>query len=163
MAKVIVSVVRVRELFAYDPRTGIFMWRVCPGRKFLVGKIAGRIKRDGYSYIGIDGRYYLAHRLVWAWMTGSWPRDQIDHINGIRDDNRFANLREATPLMNMQNRHGATKNKSGFLGVFRRNKKFMTKIRVNGKQIYLGIFVTPEEAHVAYLTAKRKLHPGWSG
>lgn len=104
---------------------------------------------------------YLEHRLAWLYVTGTWPSDQIDHVNGIRDDNRIFNLREATgPENNGNQRQARSDNKTGLLGVYwdKQHKKFSAKIMFSGKHKYLGYFPTAEEAHAAYIKAKRELH-----
>jgi len=150
---------RLRELLKYDPDTGIFtsiIFRV--NRR---GGIAGRSRKDGYVDIGVDGNRYLAHRLAWLYMTDKWPEAEIDHKNGLLNDNRFDNLREATRSINSQNIRKARKdNKLGMLGVSQRGEKFAAQIEVFGENIYLGLFATPEQAHLAYLNEKRKLHEG---
>jgi hypothetical protein len=114
-------------------------------------------------YISIDGKYQLAHRLAWMMVTGSEPNDDIDHVNGIRSDNRFANLRTATRGENMQNERAArSSNKSsGLLGVSwsKAAGKWAAGIKLNGKKRHLGLFTDQQAAHEAYLVAKRDLHP----
>lgn len=161
-----VSQERLITILNYDPITGIFLWKDDRGNGSL-GKSAGMVDAWGYIQIRVDGKKYLAHRLVWLYMTGSWPRDQIDHINGDKIDNCFANLREATATINTENRHRARRdNKSGFLGVTyrkecRKSSPWLATIQVCGKLKRLGRFSTPEEAHEAYLCAKKKLHKGY--
>jgi hypothetical protein len=86
-------------------------------------------------------------------MTGSWPDGQIDHINRVRDDNRWFNLRLSTPTLNSENKvgHGAIELPNG---------KFGAKIVIRKKHVWLGTFNTEEEARHAYLEAKRQHHPG---
>ncbi|MBP8284818.1 MAG: HNH endonuclease [Chromatiaceae bacterium] len=153
---------KVRELLDYDPETGVFTWRVAKGRKSK-GMPAGCIDHYGYVQIGIDGTHYKGHRIAWLIINGSWPSEHIDHLNGIRDDNRIANLRKASRSINMQNQRVPVKgNTSGFLGVCWDNEKrsFLTQIRVKGKNKFLGRFADPSEAHAVYLDAKRRLHAG---
>lgn len=153
------TVERLRELLDYDPDTGLFTWRVRTSKCVTVGAIAGCLDK-GYLRIQIDRRLHLAHRLAWLYITGDWPPAQIDHINGIRDDNRIANLRAATRAENMHNRRKPHSNTtSGYLGVSRYRGKFMAQIKLDGKSKFLGLFDTPEEAHAVYLEAKRRLHP----
>lgn len=149
----------LKELLHYDPETGVFTWAVSRSG-VRIGDVAGCLKRNGYRYIGVDGRDYLAHRLAWLYMTGLWPADQIDHINGVKDDNRLVNLREATHLQNHQNRALDVKNTSGFLGVswHRVTEKWRAYISVGGQQKHLGLFTRPEDAYAAHLTAKAELH-----
>jgi hypothetical protein len=94
-------------------------------------------------------------------MTGRWPQFEIDHRNGIHDDNRWENLRDGTKSYNLQNQRKAHRNnKIGLLGVGKKRDGFQARIHLNGKTRYLGSFPTPELAYAAYLEAKRELHPG---
>jgi hypothetical protein len=147
---------RLRELVHYDPQTGEFTW-VKKRRRCSVGKRAGCTMKNGYRTIRVDDTLYLAHRLAWLYVTGDWPTDQIDHINGVRNDNRFENLRKATNLQNAHNRK-YTRNKSGFQGVRKENSKWLAEIKVDYKPVRLGLFNTPEEAHAAYCEAKKRHH-----
>jgi hypothetical protein len=125
------------------------------------GDVAGCINNTGYRQIMINGKRYCTHRLVWMYVHGSFPVDMLDHIDGDKLNNRINNLREATCQQNMQNQtKPRSGNTSGFLGVhwYKRDKKFKAQIKISGKSKYLGCFETAEEAHQAYLTAKRQLH-----
>lgn len=148
---------RLKELFKYDPETGAFTRRVGRGSA-KAGAIAGYRRRQGYLMIRVGRHLYYAHRLVWLYMHGKWPDDQIDHINGVRDDNRLSNLREATPAQNMQNMRNK---KDGLPGSYRDKKsgRWVSRIGVGGEVRYLGRFDTAEEAHEAYARAKVELHP----
>lgn len=153
---------RLKQLFSYDPLTGIFK-RIVTRRRGAAGAEPGFIK-NGRRQIRVDGRAYLVHRLAWLYMHGSFPSLLIDHINGDPMDNRIANLREVTPSGNQQNLRRPNKNNtSGFLGVsyIRRDRKFLAQIKVDGsrKSKRLGYFETAEEASSAYLRAKKELHP----
>lgn len=160
MAKPELTAERLRELLRYDPGTGIFTWRMNRSGGTKAGDVAGSDDGQGYVSIRIDGRAYLAHRLVWLYVYGVWPERQIDHRYGIRNDNRLSELREAT---NKQNQHNQRKaqgsNKSGLLGVSYSRGKPRARIRVDGKQKHLGTFDTAELAQAAYLEAKAVLHP----
>ena len=151
---------RLREVLDYDPNTGIFTWKIRMARCVRIGDVAGCVeKRIGYTTIGIDGDIHRAHRLAWFYTTGKWPVKLIDHINGQKSDNRFANLREVFEDGNSQNiRKPNKRNKSGFLGVIRFQNKWRASITVNGKTRRIGDYDTPEEAHQAYLSAKREYH-----
>ena len=143
----------------YDPNTGLFTRLIQTSSNARVGDIAGFLSK-GYIRIQIDGKVYYAHRIAWFFHHGNWPADGIDHINGIRDDNRISNLREATSAENHQNRCKRRDNSSGYLGVSREKSqgKYRAQIRVNGKQINLGYFADKEDAKQAYLDAKANLH-----
>jgi hypothetical protein len=152
---------RVREILNYDPLTGVFTRRVTV-RGARSGDIAGYRRPDGYFVISIDGAQYRAHRIAWLYVNGAWPTNLIDHINGVSDDNRIANLREATDAENNQNRRRAkARGASGYIGVswHNRGRRWVANIAINGEQIYLGLFDTEEAASEAYLKAKRKHHP----
>jgi len=117
----------------------------------------------GYISISINRNRYLAHRLAWLYENGDWPKQDIDHINGNRSDNRIENLRDVSHQVNCQNKRSIGKqNTSGFLGVnWRKDRqKWRAVISTRRKQKFLGFFDTAQEAHQAYLIAKRKLHEG---
>ena len=150
---------RLKELLHYDPETGVFTWAV-RRNGIRNGGVAGGLDAKGYRKIGVDGRLYLAHRLAWLYVHGVWPQAQMDHRNGVHDDNRISNLREATNAQNSQNRALHANNTSGFPGVtwFWQRRKWMSQITFDGKRKGLGYFDDPEEAHEAYLAAKARLH-----
>lgn len=151
---------RLRELLDYDPDTGVFTRKVRTANNVQVGDVAGALRHNGYIQISIDGRLHLAHRLAWLYVTGESPPSEIDHINGVKNDNRIANLRLATSAENKHNqRKPHADNTTGFLGVTHRRGKFMAQIMVDGKKKFIGDFKNPEEAHAAYLKAKRQFHP----
>lgn len=144
----------------YEPETGVFRWRVARG-KVRAGDVAGRSGAAGYSYICFNRKAYLAHRLAWALQFGEMPQGEVDHRDGNRRNNIITNLRVVDRAGNSRNRHGAGKNsKTGFLGVGTNpsTRRFRARIVVNLEPIHLGYFDTAEQAHKAYVTAKRKLH-----
>lgn len=157
---------RLRELLNYDPDAGRFTWKIGrQGTGASIGKIAGGKGKNGYVYIGVDQRRMLAHRLAFLFMTGEIP-ELVDHIDGDKTNNRWANLRAATKSTNGQNmrRHHAG-NISGFLGVSwsnaNKSKPWVAQIKPpDGGTRNLGYYETPEEAHQAYLRAKREIHDG---
>jgi hypothetical protein len=153
---------RLRELLTYDPASGLFRRaQVVKGSRWMVGEVAGYESRNGYVVIQIDGKNYAAHRLAWLYVHGAWPPCDIDHRNGVRSDNRIDNLRLATRSQNNQNQRAAKSNNHlGLLGVSTTKEgRFKARIQVEGTQVRLGIFDTPEEAHAAYLAAKARMHP----
>lgn len=164
MAKPILTAERLRELLDYNPETGIFTWRVPRQGIIKLGCAAGSLGTNGYIKICCDGWTHLAHRLVWLYMYEEWPTYNMDHVNGMRNDNRRTNLRDVPHAVNMQNKRAPAANtSSGFLGVYptpRGGRKFRACIGVNGTSVYLGCFLTAEAASVAYLSAKRLLHQG---
>lgn len=149
---------RLRERMIYDPETGIFIHRVgCKGT--AAGTIAGACMQNGRRLIGIDRCRYLSYRLAWLYMTGEWPASDIDHINGAHDDDRFANLREATKSQNLANAKRPCTNTSGFKGVsWNKNaKKWRSLIKRDRKVTHIGYFATAEEAHAAYVAKATEL------
>lgn len=151
---------RLRELLSYDPSTGIFRWNVSRGGPYCAGKTAGTPHCKGYVSITLLGKSYLAHRLAWLYVHGQWPEEQIDHVNGVRNQNNIDNLRKATPAEQQQNLTIRKNNKSGYAGVSWSAKKqrWAAHIRVNKKSKYLGYFDTAEEAAGAYKKAKAEHH-----
>jgi hypothetical protein len=147
---------RLRELLHYDSETGEFT------RRTIVRKVSASAKKgDGYVYISVDGHRYRAHRLAWLYVTGNWPAHGLDHRDGDKTNNRFANLREASQLANTQNqRRPHRDNKLGLLGVSQFRNRYRAQIQTAGQLKRLGWFDTPEEAHAAYVAAKRREHPG---
>lgn len=158
------TVERLRHLLRYDHTTGQFTRLVSAGRE-AAGNLAGARHSNGYLTICLDGVRYYAHRLAWLYVYGTMPLLELDHINGIKTDNRIANLREVTKLLQQQNQRAPHRNKkSGLpLGVTTctSNKSvFAAKISVAGTLKYLGVFASAAEAHAAYLSAKRLYHEG---
>lgn len=152
---------RLRELLSYDPETGLFRWKINQ-RPERAKDPAGTInKRLGYVVIQVGGKLRYAHRLAWLYCTGAWPAGSIDHINGDKADNRRANLRDVSHAVNCANQHRA-QGRAGMLGAVwtERTKNWRGVITRDDKQVHLGYFATPEEAHAAYLEAKRRLHEG---
>lgn len=137
---------------AYDPGTGVLTWKVDAGGRGCAGEAAGTFS-DGYTLVCIDYRIYRAHRLAWFIVYGRWPEKQLDHVNGRRDDNRLANLREATDLENARNRTKQKNNSSGFKGVtfYKARSKWRAQIVINGRYKHIGLFASPEAAHEAYV------------
>lgn len=148
---------RLKELFSYDPETGVFL-RIKPRKD--KGHAVGSVTHYGYLSVMIDYKAYKVHRLAWLWEHGDFPISCIDHIDGDRLNNRIANLRQATHKQNNQNRRYAIdRSSTGTLGVYKGyNGGFKTQISVDGKQIHLGRFKTLEAASEAYKTAKRQYH-----
>lgn len=154
------------KMIHYNPETGKLYWKESPSASAPVGKEIGKENSWGHVSFGMKGKTFMAHRVAWFLTFGSWPKGQIDHINGIASDNRISNLRDVSQSVNMQNKKRANKqNKSGFLGVNKINrnlaKPWRACIKAGGKSISIGLFRTPEEAHAAYMNAKRNLHAGF--
>lgn len=155
----------VRDLLDYDPISGVFTWKMRsdgPARwnAEWVGRQAGSVNHDGYISIGIRNRRYQAHRLAWAWMIGTWPDRDIDHVDGNRSNNQWQNLRKATKSQNSQNTKIPKTNTTGVKGVCydKNTGKWQSQIRCNGKRMYLGQFASISQAQAAYEMAARRLH-----
>lgn len=158
--KPIISHQDLISLLHYNEETGVFAWLKNRG-KYQAGTTAGTVDRDGYVKIGILKRNYFAHRLAWFYITGEFPKLDIDHIDGDRKNNKFSNLRVVSKAINRQNRRTAQScNKTGLLGVSVNRNKYRAKIYLNKKAICIGVYDTPEEAHEAYLAKKREIHIG---
>lgn len=151
---------RLKELLEYTPETGLFTWVASPNRSIVKGTVAGTSSR-GYIRVKLDGKQYAAHRLAFLWMEGVLPAKEIDHKNGVRDDNRWDNLRQVSSSTNNRNRHRARSDSAiGIMGVRfdRRYGTYSSRITVDDKQIHLGTFLTSEEASQAYREAKKIYH-----
>lgn len=150
---------KVTSMLCYDKETGSFTRKI-KRRNAPENSEAGSLKKSGYVEISFDGVTYRRSRLAFFFVNGFFPKGEIDHINGIRNDDRWENLRCVTRNQNKQNQRKPHKNnRSGFLGVSKRpNGLFISQIRLNNKVHCLGLFKTPEEAHEKYVEAKRQLH-----
>lgn len=164
MSSETLNAARAHELFVYDDTTGALRCKrdrgVGAGFR-RAGEPAGARDDRGYIRVWIDGRHYRAHRIVWLLAYGNFPEAEIDHINGVRGDNRLCNLRIATMPENMQNRKIHKNNTSGGTGVtfYKRVGKWVARISVNRRRICLGYFGDKAHAHQAYLNAKSQFHP----
>lgn len=158
------------EKYNYCPDTGNLFYknilRIFEGSKYPIPKymqaksIAGMLNKYGYLLVQVGSRQYLAHRIIWLMVYGKLPKCQIDHINGIKHDNRLENLRDVTGSENKHNVANANNNsKTGALGVSFFINKYKAQIQVNGKYIYLGLFDTIEKARLAYWSKKEELLP----
>jgi len=142
----------LRKYLRYDPETGLFY---CVGNRGRArdGMVAGHAHSEGYVEFRCAGYRMFAHIAAWAMMTGRWPTHQVDHRNGIRNDNRWSNLRAASQQANSANMKRRKSNKTGFKGVSPYKGKYCAYIHVGGKTKYLGIHSTPGLAHDAYCRA----------
>lgn len=156
------DIARLRLVVAYDAATGALTWAT-DGRHRRAGAVAGHVSMLGYHVVNVPGyRTLKAHRVAWALTHGEWPSAPIDHINGDKRDNRLCNLRLVDGFVNAQNlRRPHVDNSTGLLGVTRaRNGRFRAKLKADGRYLHIGIFPTADEAHCAYLAAKRLHHAG---
>lgn len=155
-----VSLDRLKTLLHYDEGTGVFTWVGHDKQPWINGTVAGG-DSHGYVAIRIDGTLYLAHRLAWLYVHGSWPEFCIDHVNGDRGDNRLCNLRDVPHEDNTRNqRTPGAANRSGYLGVtwHKAAKKWQAGVKFKGVFHHAGTFDDPAKAHEAYVLLKRKLH-----
>jgi hypothetical protein len=150
---------KLLSILVYEPTTGNFYWTIDRCNNAKRGARAGSVNSKGYRVINLEYHRYKEHRLAWFYMTGEWPIE-IDHINRIRSDNRWCNLRNATRIENARNMGTSKYNKSGFKGVRwnKQNRKWQAKAKVNGKQIYLGFFKSIEDAANAYKDFAKSEH-----
>jgi len=142
----------LRELVVY--RDGELFWRN-PVGKMKRGALGAPAGKGGRLQAIIAGRAQYIHRLVWLYHHGEWPGEQVDHVNGVKTDNRIENLRLLSPSANAQNvnRIGVSRD--------RRSGRWRARIMVEGRSISLGSHATHEAAHAAYLRAKEMHHPSW--
>lgn len=146
---------------SYDPETGIFISTRDSGCKgqWKSGRQLGGVGPRGYSIITFNKKVYPAHRIAWALMTGEWPKFEIDHVNGIKHDNRWCNLREATRAQNMANIKRSKANKSGYKGVHKFDGRlWRATISSGGKRHDVGLFRCPTAAFVARYAKLKELH-----
>lgn len=157
----VLSVERLRAVLDYDPVSGVFTWKQTGNRALQPGDRAGTLHPRGYVFIKVGAFSYAAHRLAWLFIHSEWPKADIDHRNGLRSDNRIANLRECCgPLENNQNTKRYASNRSGFHGVgwHKSTGRWRARISVAGRQINLGLFDSAELAAEAYRIAKAANH-----
>lgn len=149
----------LHEVLLYDKDTGVFVWSK-KRRGIKTGVVLGCDNGFGYLRITVFGKSYYAHRLAWFYEHGEWP-DQIDHINGNKNDNRICNLRSVNNLQNAQNKVKEQKNsKSQILGVswHKKAKKWQAHICIYKERKYLGLFDNINDAEEAYKIEKAKVN-----
>lgn len=154
-----ITQIELKERLSYCEESGRFVWlKATYNGVPKVGAIAGCINVHGYIQIHLLGKIHLAHRLAFLWMNGALPQLSVDHINGIRSDNRWANLRQADQVTNSRNSSRPSHNSSGRIGVFKatREGKWCARIKVSGRSIHLGYFNKFEDACHARELAERE-------
>ncbi len=149
----------LKRLLAYDPETGLLTWKVKPSKKVNVGDTI-KTKSHDYLVVRIYGKQYLQHRLIWFYVYGTWPKNQIDHKNLNKIDNRIDNLREATNQENHFNLPLSRRNKSGYKGVHwsKNRNKWRVEYTLNCKRFEGGYFDNVEDAALKYRELTKKLH-----
>lgn len=165
----------LREALTYNPETGdiffkhrdLHLFAVCADREQVAkrwnDRFAGTaalqsVGRDGYRYGEVLGRKLRAHRVAVALITGAWPRDEVDHVNHHKADNRWINLREVSKTENGRNVPRNSKNTSGHTGVCwcRLRNKWQANIKVDGRKLNLGRFNDISDAIAARAAASQK-------
>lgn len=148
----------VKDAFSYDPLTGVLRWKRCRAHQISPGTVAGSPSR-GYIRVKMGERSVLAHRIAWALHYDEWPPADIDHINGIKSDNRIENLRCALRSENVANAGARRTSKTGVRGVYKISDcdRYRACISRDGVRHDLGLFKTIEGAAAAYSIAARKL------
>lgn len=149
---------RLKEVLYYNPHVGVFVWKVSkPNRPrgSTAGGPAGK-----YIKIAVDRKSYQAHHLVWLYVHGRFPAEQIDHIDGDKTNNLISNLREACQKQNSMNLPISARNTSGVKGVSFCNGpgKWCAAIKSGGKLLYRKFFETMEEAESEIRIARERLH-----
>lgn len=154
----------LHNLLKYDKKTGEFFWKKTVNNNSAVcGAVAGSKNKNGYIYICVGRKKYLAHRLAWLFEHGYFPEHDIDHVNRIRDDNRLCNLREVSRQCNLRNSRRSKKHKNKIRGVCwsRDSNKWRSIISVNNKYYHIGYFDEFCEAVCHRLAVEQCL--GWAG
>lgn len=147
---------RLRDVLEYEPTTGRWTWKNRRSNR-SAGQEAGCVNvGDGYMRIQVDRRNYLSARLAWLWMTGEWPKNEIDHKNLSRADDRWINLRGATRSQNQGNRPANSDCCVGRKGVTARGRKWRAHITFDGASHYLGTYQSIDDASAAYAVAAAK-------
>lgn len=153
---------KLKELFSYNPETGSLKWKrrpinmFCDERSWKIWNTRYAEKeitsnRRGYIGVRMFGKNYFAHRVIWALHYGFWPKNQIDHINGIQNDNRIENLRDVENSINHRNVKLPSNNTSGRIGVCfnKKSGKWKADITINKKYIFIGMFDNFRDACLA--------------
>lgn len=158
LVKINLTAETLRSILTYDENTGEFT-RCVQNGPFKKGSIAGTKLNTGYISIRVRGTYFQAHRLAWLYAYGTWPTGYIDHINHDKSDNRLTNLRDVSWSVNLHNLKSAkVSNQARLLGVSPYKNRWIAQIQKDKKKIHIGVYATPEEAHIAYMNKKQELN-----
>ena len=157
MGNEILTQERLKQILFYNPESGEFTRVKSQSWNAKIGSIAGCIGSRGYLRISVNGKLYQSHRLAWLYAYGEFPENDIDHINGDKTDNRLLNLRTATRQENLRNTLMQKDNRTGYKGVKKNGSGYIARIMINGVQLNLGTYPTPEIAHSVY-QKEAKLH-----
>lgn len=140
----------LKELIVYCPLTGSVIWKVYRNGSATKYSKCGTLTNDGYYQTTIFGKKYQLHNLIWLYMTGKFPANQIDHIDGVRHNNAWSNLRDVTIRENAQNQKVHREGHLPGVQYITKGKRFVARTWIGNKRIYLGCFKTAEEANNAY-------------
>lgn len=153
----------IRNEFAYCPETGA-LWRTKAKRGVRAGLLQPRPNREGYLRATVHKRLCYLHHIAWVLMTGAWPLKPLDHVNGKRADNRWSNLREATPSQNSMNTKLYARNRSGYRGVswHEPSGKWRAEVAAKGVRHYLGLFPSAKAAAEAAEAKRLELHSSFA-
>jgi hypothetical protein len=160
--KTILDAKDLHNFLILDADTGTLFWKKRSCSRFngnYAGKMAGTLNKEGYVCLRLLGKTLLAHRVIFAMHEGRWPSNQVDHINGIKTDNRPCNLRDVRISENLKNQKMRANNKSGITGVYwvPQKKKWAASISDSGKSVKLGLFKTIDEATMVRRQAEKRL------
>lgn len=146
----------LHSLFSYNEKSGVLTRKISRSNNVKIGSAVGAKHSEGYLYTNISYEIYFVHRIIWKMVNGKDP-EFIDHVNGIRDDNRIENLRNVSRLENNRNVKTSGKTKSGVMGVYKNGSGWAASIKVNYKKIHLGTFKDKEEAKTARKAAEKNM------
>lgn len=154
---------RLHEVFDYDPLRGALIWRARTSNRTKIGSIAGFVNKLGYTEVRVDGRLFLAHRLIWKWVHGVDPSAEINHIGqeGIKPKRNHVHLLADVSARDHRVLTSQINKRSGLpAGVSRcsRYKAYFSAITLNGVRVHLGTYDTPEEAAAAYRGASKLIN-----
>ena len=155
---------QVRHAFDYDPLTGVLKWKNPVHHRVWVGKICRSPGKKGYYRVQFVGKLWHVHRIIFLYMKGRFPNSDLDHINGIVNDNRWVNLREATASENRFNSRRYRNNTSGFKGVAwcKQKNKWRGRVKVEGKEYHAGFFDDIHEAVNEVQELRNNLHKNFA-
>lgn len=153
----------IREIFHYDPISGFLYWNYDRSSNAKKGSRAGSLTNSGYREVRVGNKQVLAHRVIWGIVYGEYPKEEIDHIDGNKDNNSLLNLRSVTKSQNQRNAGIRSDNKTGVSGVrwHAFHKKWAAQIKVDGKNLHLGYFEEFDKAVLARREAEiiHEYHP----
>jgi len=150
----------IKKLFHYDAESGMLLWRKGNNRNVKPWQEAKSSNGHGYYNVKIDGKSYLVHRLIWLYVYGNFPKEDIDHKNRIKNDNRLCNLRDVSRTDNCQNISLPNHNKSGHIGVswFKSHNCWTVYVKVDKKNKWLGNYKNLDDAIAARKAGEKQYY-----